>query len=384
MQIKPRKRTIPDGDPFGDDRLGRKESAVRLTYLLERAETPFVLALDAKYGNGKTTFIEMWRAQLKAQGYYSLYFNAWEADFTSDPLIAFIGEMDAEIARVVSANSSSAKLGDAWKMVKESGIYLAKRALPVGLKIVTAGALDFESFTEQSLAKLAETVAKEQIEKYDAIKNRIKEFKERLGAFIKDLNSLQQKPLRPLVFFIDEMDRCRPTYAIELLERIKHFFDVEGIVFILAMDKTQLGHSIRSVYGTGIDVDGYLRRFIDLEYRFPPLKLEKFITLQVSQFKISEILQKLHQSDIVRSLQLAMNTFQGLAESFSLDLRVQEQCFARLAVIVMTVERGKLHLPLVTGLLCLQAANPKLYNDFVNEVTPTAVQNNLFPRVFSA
>ena len=163
------------------------------------------------------------------------------------------------------------------------------------------------------------------------------------------------------------MDRCRPTYAIELLERIKHFFDIEGIAFVLAIDKTQLGHSIRSVYGAGMDINGYLRRFIDLEYRFPPLKTEKFMALLASQFKIGEILQKTQQSDTVRSLPTGINTFQGLAESFRLSLRAQEQCFARLAVILMTAERGTVHLPLVTGLLCLQAADSTLYNRFVGQ-----------------
>ena len=368
MQIRPSKRIVGESDPFADDRLGRRESVGRLTYLLERADTPFVFAIDANYGNGKTTFIQMWRAHLKVNGFHSLYFNAWEADFTSDPLIAFIGEMDAEIARILGdKNGPIKKLRKAWEKVKQGGAYLVKRAIPVGVRVGTAGALDLDSFTEQSLAKLAEQVAKEQIEKYEAIKNRIKEFKERLGDFIEELNSLNQGPLRPLVFFIDEMDRCRPTYAIELLERIKHFFDVEGIIFVLAMDKTQLGHSIRSVYGAGIDVDGYLRRFIDLEYRFPTLKTEKFMALLVSQFKLADILQKTQQSDVVGSLSTGVSTFQGLAESFCLSLRVQEQCFARLAVILMTAERGKLHLPLVMGLLCLQAADSALYTGFVNE-----------------
>ncbi len=244
MRIRANRRTVGESDPFADDRLDRRESAVRLTYLLEKADTPFVLAIDANYGNGKTTFIQMWRAHLKANGFHSLYFNAWEADFTSDPLIAFIGEMGTEITSILGEKSRSPKLRKAWEKVKKSGAYLAKRAIPVGVKIGTAGVLDLDNFTEQSLANLTAEVAKEQIEKYEAIKRRIKEFKEQLGELIKGLNSSDQKPPRPLVFFIDEMDRCRPTYAIELLERIKHFFDVEGIVFVLAMDKTQLGHSI--------------------------------------------------------------------------------------------------------------------------------------------
>ena len=69
-----------------------------------------------------------------------------------------------------------------------------------------------------------------------------------------------------MVFFVDELDRCRPTYAVELLERIKHLFEVDNIVFVLALSTGQLESSIRSLYGDGLDAPGYLRRFIDLEY----------------------------------------------------------------------------------------------------------------------
>ena len=134
MQIRPSKRTVGESDPFSDDRLGRRESAERLTYLLERANTPFVLAIDANYGDGKTTFIQMWRAHLKATRFHSLYFNAWEADFTSDPLIAFIGEMGTEISSILGDKSRSSKLRKAWEKVKKSGAYLAKKGYPGGSK----------------------------------------------------------------------------------------------------------------------------------------------------------------------------------------------------------------------------------------------------------
>jgi len=65
---------------------------------------------------------------------------------------------------------------------------------------------------------------------------------------------------KPLIFFIDELDRCRPDYALQLLEKAKHLFNIDGIIFILALDRDQIGHSLKSIYGEGLDVDGYLRR----------------------------------------------------------------------------------------------------------------------------
>ena len=75
---------------------------------------------------------------------------------------------------------------------------------------------------------------------------------------------------KPIIFIIDELDRCRPSYAVELLEQVKHFFSVSGIVFVLSIDKVQLGHAVRGVYGNDrINADEYLRRFIDIEYSIP-------------------------------------------------------------------------------------------------------------------
>jgi hypothetical protein len=329
MLIRPPGLTISDASPFANDKLGRIESAERLTNLLERVKPPFVLAIEGKYGSGKTTFIEMWNSHLKTKGFRSLYFNAWEADFTSDPLVAFMGEIDAEMTRLLGVSESDTGRREAWEKIKKLGGYLTKRAIPVGLKLATAGIIDADSFTEQSLANLFSDIAKEQIEKYDATKNSIKDFKKRLGEFIKDVYSSQATPTRPLVFFVDELDRCRPTYAIELLERIKHFFSIEEIIFVLALDKAQLFSSIRSVYGGDLDVDGYLRRFIDLEYRLPSPTTADFLGLSISRLKIQELLPRTNIEAYPHNLDLGIETFRSLSEVFGLSLRVQEQCFGR-------------------------------------------------------
>ncbi|QDE47832.1 hypothetical protein EIN43_17235 [Enterobacter hormaechei] len=66
----------------------------------------------------------------------------------------------------------------------------------------------------------------------------------------------------PTFIFIDELDRCRPNYAIDMLETIKHLFDINNVVFVIATDKEQLSHSICSVYGSGFDATRYLDRFL--------------------------------------------------------------------------------------------------------------------------
>ena len=87
---------------------------------------------------------------------------------------------------------------------------------------------------------------------------------------------------RPLVVVIDELDRCRPSYAAELLEVAKHLFTVDHIVFVLAVNRSELAHSIRALYGSEFDAQGYLRRFFDVDFQLPDSARKPFIEESLS------------------------------------------------------------------------------------------------------
>jgi len=80
----------------------------------------------------------------------------------------------------------------------------------------------------------------------------------------------------PLVFFVDELDRCRPSYAIEFLEMAKHLFSVQGTVFVLAINAAQLANAIRALYGEKFDAERYLRRFVDVQLDLPVPEIRKY------------------------------------------------------------------------------------------------------------
>jgi hypothetical protein len=86
----------------------------------------------------------------------------------------------------------------------------------------------------------------------------------------------------PLFVVVDELDRCRPDYALRMLEEIKHFFDVPGVVFILGLHGGQLSKSIKAVYGTEFDSDDYLRRFFTRRYE---LRSQSIVELVASLFE---------------------------------------------------------------------------------------------------
>src|SRR6185295_14019998 len=103
-------------------------------------------------------------------------------------------------------------------LLKDQSVSLAKRAIPVSVKLATHGLLDFDKLTDEAkeaFAGLSAEFAKDKIEHYESDKNTVTDFKKRLEIFIKELGKQAGEVKKPVVFFVDELDRCRPTYTVE-------------------------------------------------------------------------------------------------------------------------------------------------------------------------
>ena len=378
MLLKPPTIQIPAGEPFREDRLNRAEHAVVLTQLLRSIDEPFVLAIDASWGMGKTTFIKMWAAALKLQGFHYLSFNAWESDFVDDPLIPFIGEIQTGIDISTLDGNLQDRAKECLEKVKKLSGAVAKRLLPVAVKIATAGVLDLDKLSEEAIAGAVEKFVKEKIDKYGEDKELLEEFRKNLEVFTRLVSSEDAEGKRPLVFFIDELDRCRPTYAVQLLERLKHLFNVTGIVFVLALDREQILHSVRSLYGQGMDAHGYLKRFIDLEYRLPQPSGMQFTTYLFEKFGFHDFFRNRGQLGINETQEL-QEVFGALAEAFDLSLRDQEQCFTRLSLVLRTTPSAESLYPIMLVLLiALKAKHPTAYNRLITpDQTTTEIQKEV-------
>jgi len=325
-------------NPFNNDKLGRKKIVENLTLLIQSTNQPFVISIEAPWGWGKTTFINLWKTHLEILGHTCLYFNAWENDFVQDPLIAFIGEINKSIGEMKSNGKSAKRL----KKLQSIGGKLVRHALPITIQIATQGLLSQESVKKASdilftssdeIAGYASKLAEEQIRHYDSDKRGIIEFRKELTEFAKSLTEEKSKK-PPLVFFVDELDRCRPDFSIALLERIKHVFNAEGIVFVLGIDREQIEESIKSIYGQGMKSDGYLRRFIDYRLRLPMPSPESFCKFLFEEFHMHEVFAK--RRDRLDEQDTLIRVFSRLAESFGFSLRVIEQCFTEINLILRT------------------------------------------------
>lgn len=115
MEFKSHKVIVETDNPFKNDLLNRKPHVENFTNLLENISSPIVLSVNAPWGQGKTTFLEMLHAKLKSKEHTSIYFSAWETDFASDPLQAFLGEINDKIKRLINGDAEKVRLGKTQK-----------------------------------------------------------------------------------------------------------------------------------------------------------------------------------------------------------------------------------------------------------------------------
>jgi len=365
MILKSRDIEIVKDDPYKNDALGRKASGEALTEFVLSANDSVVVCVDAPWGQGKTTFLRMWEQHLKNRDIPTIYFNAWESDFSDDALVCLIGEISASIAEL-SKTGNESKAREYLGKTKDIGAALLKHSIPVAAKVVTAGALDLDKVTEQALAGLAELIAKEQLEKYENSKKSIKSFRETISKLARSITDPETP--KPLVFIIDELDRCRPNYAIEILEKTKHFFNVDNIVFVLGADKKQLGSSIKAIYGEGLNVNGYLRRFMDFDYVLPPPDKGIFIKYLFRKYSFNEYFSKKNARGVQYEGDQSLKMFSELFELYGLTLREQEHCCSLLSLSIKTTPENHQLFPLfLCFLIVLKVKSPDLYRELITE-----------------
>lgn len=276
MKIKHNDLLPEPSKPFDNCKLNRGPYAQILTEIVGTYSDGFVMAVNNDWGAGKTTFIKMWEQFLKDREFQTIYFNAWENDFETSPLIAIMAEF----------KKISHKDKDWIDTLSKRSVLIAKHMAPVLMKALADKYINVDKISEgiEKFTKGAAEILESEINEYAQRKENIIEFKQQLTEFVSGITKN-----KPLVFFIDELDRCRPTYAVELLEQIKHLFSVPGIVFVLSIDKGHLASSIKGFYGSeNINTDEYLRRFIDLEYSIPEPSREDFINYLYEYYNFKE------------------------------------------------------------------------------------------------
>lgn len=262
---------IDPSEPFKNDFTGELQKISKaFTGIIEveSKRKPLVISIDAPWGVGKTTFIDMWGEQLRQDNKLAIKFDAWKCDHSDYALLAIIAELTQQLEELKPAKKYV-------KEIKKNGISLCKAFIPATSRL----ALNFimahlklekaaKEFVEELRVSVAEQVSAE-IEEYQNKAKSLMDFKDSLAEACKK---------NTLFLFVDELDRCKPTFAISIIEIIKHFFDIENLCCIISTNIQAFSKSINKVYGYNPnEAKRYLERFIDIPIKLPEPKEEQFI-----------------------------------------------------------------------------------------------------------
>ena len=259
---------------FEEDLIDLRDFSKRLMQFIEVehhfVDGSLVIGLSSKYGSGKTTFFRMWQNELKktdtANGQVTVVsLNAWESDYIGDPLFsiisALVGRVQESGKKADSIVSAAKDLG--WFATAVGGQVVSKFT---GIDPMAAG----EVAEKKKAAREAQvSVPMDAFTAYQARESAMVRLKAALEKFVSESET-------KILFLVDELDRCRPDFAIAYLETIKHIFDLPGATFILAADRHHLRNSARTAFGGDLDFDEYYRKFVHREVTLPPLKDEAY------------------------------------------------------------------------------------------------------------
>lgn len=248
-------------DPFS-----RNIDLFRFTKLCCSIEDNAAIAINGKWGSGKTFFVKQLKLIFDAYNNLSstlsederktiinciekcnvnaainnqivFYYDAWANDNDVDPMLSIIYQL--------AVSSGTEFFFDDPKSLLKSAAYI------------------IEQFAGNNNLQFAETLKKDNsleiIKQQKVLQKSITDF----------LSELIPEHGDRMIIIIDELDRCRPDFAVSLLERVKHYFLNDRVTFIFSINTLELQHTISNVYGVGFDSCRYLDRFFDLQIDLP-------------------------------------------------------------------------------------------------------------------
>ena len=279
-------------DRFKDhgDKLRRVDISGKFSSLIENINTPSIVALDGEWGSGKSFFLKCWTGEhLESQRGENndqiVYFDAFKHDYLDDPFVSLTGTV---IDRIWTEKDESLdKNIERKKKLQKIAMVVGKSAARITLAYATCGISEIISSSEISETlkfagkKVLDEASQGANEYIDSDQNSkevdklwdihyakisaMEKFRTTLKEIIEPENN---NPIK-LIIIIDELDRCRPDYALSVLEIIKHFFNIKGICFILGVNLSGLENSVRARYGDRIDASEYLQKFYSYKVRLP-------------------------------------------------------------------------------------------------------------------
>ncbi len=306
-------------EAWQDDKLERFRLAAYLNTVISSITQPFVINISAPYGTGKTFFLRNWFRQLQDEAYRVVYLNASETEISGDPVIALVSAIREQL--MPKGTDPQTKAFES--LMEVASPYILRRQGP-GQETRTGN-------VEQSPSEINE--ARERINRHEAVMDSMREFRSGLVHFLAQIASAEPDPRRhKLIVLIDELDRCRPAYLLELLETLRHLFLVPGVIAVLAADQQHLKQAVSGVYGGESGGEGYLRKFIDWELALPEPSYRTFARHLYDTFRIADAGIFIPGREPYRGEDHLIEGFAFFADLCNLTLRQQHHCFTNINI----------------------------------------------------
>ncbi|MCI7211746.1 MAG: KAP family NTPase [Ruminococcus bromii] len=279
IELQPTKENIYK--TFIDDSIGRNKDICYFISLLDSFDENNSIAINSNWGSGKTFFVKQIEMVLGIHNkffqtafedseknviilqysnlckrlnvdeieklYLPIYYDAWKYDNDDDPILSIVYEIISTLNNKYDFEELNINFSKILKGIMEalnlSGMY----DLIASIKV------------DDDLKNIA---------KSRDLKSKIDEF----------LDQIPIERADKVVIFIDELDRCKPTYAVKLLERIKHYFNNDKIIFVFSTNLEELQSSVKCVYGESFNAYRYLDRFFDLKIPLPKADMSKYFS----------------------------------------------------------------------------------------------------------
>lgn len=347
LELKPNKEILLE--TLEKNIIGRNTEIINFIRLLDSIKSNFSIAIDNDWGTGKTFFVKQAKMILDAYNDHSydyelsnleriknvidiknidlhlaVYYNAWENDNQKSPLLSLI----YEIIKVAKIDTNKTDISiNKEKIIKDGLSAIVKHFSGIDIK---------------ELLKCVETEAKDI---FKEIKGQ-KSTKEQVDNI---LNNLLLEHGERLVIFIDELDRCRPTFAVELLEQIKHYFDNDKITFVFSTNIKQLQYTIKKYYGEAFEAKRYLDKFFDLTVSLNEVNVIEYFNFvnedlrdDMYDYVCKEIVKEYNFTlrDIIKFTQINKICIENLRKNQNKYLYLNKSCNIYILISILSIMIG--------------------------------------------
>ena len=345
----------------GKDFLATKDYSRALVEFIEECDTPMTIGVQGDWGIGKTSMMSMIKAQIisstnasNKKNFGVVWFNTWQFSLFGRDEYLGVAAL-SELLKILREQFEISESNDYWKSVKKLASSLSFSFMGVGI--------DGKKLSEQD------------DEGYEDISKVIKQFKEEFDKLIQYI--IEQRSLDRIIFFIDDLDRVKPVKALELLESLKNFMDVENCVFVLAVDYEVVQMGMRQKFGVDLQKQSG-KSFFDKIIQLP-------FVMPSSSYDLVNYLKKLIEP-IVAFNKLTDDDYSNLAEITTLTVGSNPRSIKRVINYISLIT--KMHknsnnnqgsfprheATILYSVVCLQVAWPEIFNYFLVRPTPDRIR----------